>query len=66
MAGIARNENEPALTIAQGEDEGLVHDHVQSVVLFERACAMAGNFVNFKSHRYLREIAAALCLRQDD
>ena len=30
MAGIARDENEPARAIAQGEDEGLVHDHVQS------------------------------------
>ena len=28
--------------------------------------AMAGNFVKFGFHRYLREIAAALCLRQDD
>jgi hypothetical protein len=37
MASIARDENEPARAIAQGEDEGLVHDHVQSVVLFERA-----------------------------
>jgi hypothetical protein len=27
--------------------------------------AMAGNFVKFGSHRYLREIAAALGLRQD-
>ena len=30
MAGIARDESEPARAIAQGEDQGLVHDHVQS------------------------------------
>jgi hypothetical protein len=37
MASITRDENEPARAIAQGEDEGRVHDDAQSVVLFERA-----------------------------
>lgn len=45
---MARGENEPARAIAQGEDEGLVHDQVRAVALFERADGHGGQLHDFE------------------